>query len=163
DAKSTALCRPQSGLCDIADSCNGVSNDCPTDAVEPATTQCRAAQNACDSPEFCDGNGQCPPAAFQDADGDGIGDLCDNCRTVPNPSQADADNDGVGDACDACPNSSGTAGKAQILLSKLNSPGSEHLSFKGVLTGISGSVDPFSHGLRIVVSAQSGDLLDASI
>jgi hypothetical protein len=45
-------------------------------------------------------------SAFEDADGDGVGDGADNCKAVPNPDQVDRDGDRVGDACDNCPTTS---------------------------------------------------------
>jgi hypothetical protein len=38
--------------------------------------------------------------AYEDTDGDGIGDPADNCPTRANAGQADADEDGRGDVCD---------------------------------------------------------------
>ncbi len=68
DAKSTAVCRPATGDCDVADSCNGIDNDCPADLVAGAGTACRAAAGVCDAPEVCDGQGTaCPANAFKPA------------------------------------------------------------------------------------------------
>jgi hypothetical protein len=50
------MCRPAAGPCDVAELCDGVSLDCPPDAVAPAGTQCGLNR-------FCDGTSViCPPA-----------------------------------------------------------------------------------------------------
>ena len=54
-AKLTTECRAAVGICDIADLCDGVSDDCPTDLLYPAGTECRAATGVCDPAWFCDG------------------------------------------------------------------------------------------------------------
>ena len=43
DAKLTSECRASAGVCDVAEVCDGVADDCPADAYEPVTTECRAA------------------------------------------------------------------------------------------------------------------------
>ncbi len=59
DEKATTECRAAAGACDVAEVCDGVSNDCPTD--EKATTECRAAVGTCDVAEVCDGvSNDCP-------------------------------------------------------------------------------------------------------
>ncbi len=63
-------CRGAAGVCDVAEVCDGVSNDCPVDGK--ATTECRAAGGVCDVTEFCDGvSNDCPADALQL-----IGELC---------------------------------------------------------------------------------------
>jgi len=59
DAKSTAVCRPSSGDCDLAERCDGIGNNCPADAKRTAV--CRPAASECDQPERCDGvSNTCP-------------------------------------------------------------------------------------------------------
>src|SRR5262249_35391636 len=51
-------------ICDAAENCDGVNDDCPTDAFAPPTTICRASTlgQVCDAPEHCTGTGtSCPP------------------------------------------------------------------------------------------------------
>ena len=52
-----SVCRAAAGVCDIAETCSGSSSTCPPDAIEPATTVCRAvsAGDDCDVSENCDG------------------------------------------------------------------------------------------------------------
>lgn len=54
-------CRASAGFCDPAETCDGVSNSCPSDAREPAGVECRASAGLCDLPEVCDGaSAACP-------------------------------------------------------------------------------------------------------
>lgn len=62
DAKSTGVCRPSAGPCDLTENCNGFSNDCPADAKRPSGFVCRAAAGTCDIAEVCDGVGNDCPA-----------------------------------------------------------------------------------------------------
>src|SRR5439155_1324465 len=62
DTKSTAVCRPAAGACDVAERCDGVSDDCPADTK--STAVCRPAAGACDVAERCDGvSDECPADA----------------------------------------------------------------------------------------------------
>src|SRR5437870_2175660 len=45
DAKSRAVCRPAAGACDVAESCDGVSDACPADAK--SRVECRAKGGDC--------------------------------------------------------------------------------------------------------------------
>ncbi len=66
DAKSTAVCRPSAGVCDVAESCDGVGDDCPADGFAPASVECRASAGDCDVAESCTGaSAACPTDAFQ--------------------------------------------------------------------------------------------------
>jgi cysteine-rich repeat protein len=78
-------CRGAAGLCDLPETCDGVSQTCPADQVAPAGTSCRAPAGACDVGEVCTGTSpSCPPdLGPPDADGDGVGDLCDPCPGNP--------------------------------------------------------------------------------
>lgn len=58
-------CRASAGICDIAESCDGVSANCPADTHIASGTQCRASADACDAAETCDGvNPNCPMDTF---------------------------------------------------------------------------------------------------
>ncbi|MBI3185977.1 MAG: hypothetical protein HYZ28_27895 [Myxococcales bacterium] len=49
-------------MCDVAESCTGVSAACPADGFAPSTTVCRSSAGACDAPESCPGTSiACPP------------------------------------------------------------------------------------------------------
>lgn len=50
------VCRAASGLCDAAESCNGVDETCPADGVLAAGTSCRADSGDCDLADSCDGS-----------------------------------------------------------------------------------------------------------
>lgn len=83
DAKSTAECRASGGVCDVAESCDGVNDACPADAKSVA--QCRAAAGACDVAESCDGVSDACPA-------DALAPASTVCRTAA----------GVCDVADTC-------------------------------------------------------------
>ena len=54
---STTVCRPQAGVCDVAENCTGTSGNCPPNAFKPNGTACNDA-NSCTSPDACQ-NGVC--------------------------------------------------------------------------------------------------------
>ena len=61
-------CRPSVGICDPAETCDGVTPTCPADSFEPPTVICRAASSGelCDIDEFCDGvTADCPSDSIQ--------------------------------------------------------------------------------------------------
>src|SRR5439155_18941783 len=119
DAKSTVICRVAAGVCDIAESCNGASNDCPADAFKPATTACRAATGACDIADSCTGSGPSCPVDAKKANGVGCSedgnpcttDLCDgssnDCQHAPgNPGAVCRTAAGECDVPESCTGSS---------------------------------------------------------
>src|SRR5207247_2475970 len=60
------VCRPAAGICDVAESCNGIDAACPADAFAPASTVCRAAAGICDVAETCTGSAaECPARPVQ--------------------------------------------------------------------------------------------------
>jgi hypothetical protein len=57
------VCRPAAGPCDVAEACNGISEDCPADAFKPSTTVCHAAvTEECDVAEYCTGSSAACPS-----------------------------------------------------------------------------------------------------
>jgi formylglycine-generating enzyme required for sulfatase activity len=61
-AAAETICRPKAGECDLAERCDGVSEDCPADEVVEAGTACGSiADSICDHPDTCDGQGSCLP------------------------------------------------------------------------------------------------------
>src|SRR5206468_1232835 len=95
DVKSTAICRAAAGDCDVAESCDGVSNDCPADVLEPAGTECRPAAGDCDVPEVCTGaSTTCPSDAMKPAGTEcraaaGECDLAESCSGTSPTCPAD--------------------------------------------------------------------------
>jgi hypothetical protein len=84
-------CRASTGVCDAAESCDGVNTACPTDAFASAATQCRASTGVCDPAEFCTGSsGTCPSDSLS-----GSGTVC---RAAAGPC----------DAAESCTGSSAT-------------------------------------------------------
>ena len=58
-------CRPSSGDCDPAETCDGKATACPADALAANGTRCRGLQGQCDVAEVCDGvTTHCPADAF---------------------------------------------------------------------------------------------------
>ena len=43
------MCRPLTGPCDLAESCDGVGNDCPPDSFAPPSTVCRYVEKSVDA------------------------------------------------------------------------------------------------------------------
>ena len=162
DAKSTAVCRASAGVCDVAESCDGVSNDCPRDAFAPATTVCRPSAGTCDVAEICTGSSASCPAdtGLPDTDGDTVCDAIDNCDAIANPSQANDDSDALGDACDPCTNIVPTVpSKTKLILTKLLAPATDDkLTFKGFFTSVPTRpiIDPIANGLRVLITDSTG-------
>jgi hypothetical protein len=60
------VCRASSGPCDVAETCDGVSFDCPEDRLSASGVVCRAANGICDREEVCNGTStECPMDAFK--------------------------------------------------------------------------------------------------
>jgi hypothetical protein len=51
-------CRPSAGVCDLVETCDGMSKTCPPDSK--STAVCRPAAGECDLAESCDGGNNCP-------------------------------------------------------------------------------------------------------
>jgi alpha-tubulin suppressor-like RCC1 family protein len=56
DAKSTAECRASAGVCDVAESCDGIGNSCPNDLFKSSSVECRTSAGECDVAESCTGS-----------------------------------------------------------------------------------------------------------
>jgi hypothetical protein len=94
------VCRPAAGDCDVAETCDGTSNDCPADAFQPASTVCRAAAGEYDLAETCTGSSGTCPSDAKKASGVACtddGNLCttDTCNGTGNDCQHPAGNAGV--------------------------------------------------------------------
>ncbi len=101
-------------MCDIGESCNGVSDDCPADGFEPSSTVCRSAAGPCDVAENCTGSGDdCPadtllPSTTVCRSSTGSCDIAETCTGSSTMCPADTgapdgDGDGTCDALDDCP------------------------------------------------------------
>jgi hypothetical protein len=55
---STTVCRASAGDCDVAESCDGVSDLCPANGFAPSTTTCDDG-NFCSAEDQCNGGGLC--------------------------------------------------------------------------------------------------------
>jgi hypothetical protein len=127
------VCRGAVGVCDVAESCDGVGATCPVDVGLP------------------------------DGDGDGVCDAHDVCPLVADPGQEDDDGDGRGNACDPCTNVvPTTTAKAVLKISKLlTPPGDDRLKLKATIAGVPTlpQLDPLVQGLRVILSDAQGDSL----
>ncbi len=88
-------CRGAAGVCDVAEVCDGVSNDCPADGFFPDTEVCRGAVGLCDAVETCTGfAAYCPrdrilSASMRCRSAGGVCDVAEFCDGVSNDCPAD--------------------------------------------------------------------------
>jgi hypothetical protein len=109
------VCRPEAGACDVAETCDGVGDDCPDDVLASSDTVCRPAAGACDVAESCSGSSpECPA--------DAVSDASVTCRPAAGDCDVAEQCDGVNAACPAdafepattvCRPSSGTCDVAE--------------------------------------------------
>ena len=115
DAKSTAVCRGSTGVCDVAETCDGVGDDCPADAVAPNSTTCRPAAGVCDVAENCDGSTvNCPADSVSGAfvTCRPVAGACDVAETCDG-STANCPADTVAPATTTCRAAAGTCDVAE--------------------------------------------------
>ena len=63
--RGSKVCRNSSGVCDVAETCDGTVLTCPTDYKQPTGTVCRTSAGICDAAEVCDGaTNNCPADAL---------------------------------------------------------------------------------------------------
>ncbi|HJQ97395.1 MAG TPA: hypothetical protein VJ826_03720, partial [Candidatus Polarisedimenticolaceae bacterium] len=105
------VCRTSAGICDVPESCDGVSPFCPADGFA-AGGVCRASTDACDPAETCSGaSAECPADAIATAGtvcrapagGCDVAEICDGASTAcPADAIATAGTEcrGVAGACD---------------------------------------------------------------
>ena len=98
----TDICRTDAGDCDVAETCTGTSDTCPTDAFEPNNTPCASDAQFCTGAETCQtgactsGGNPCSINFFCD---EGV-DACINSREV----QCDEDNANPANSTDTIAN-----------------------------------------------------------
>lgn len=65
---SGAICRSATGVCDVAEKCDGASTACPDDSLAQTTTVCRPSTGPNDPADFCNGVSatQCPDVKNQE-------------------------------------------------------------------------------------------------
>jgi uncharacterized delta-60 repeat protein len=123
-------CREAVDVCDLPESCDGVSGDCPTDAKLP------------------------------DGDADTVCDLIDICPLDPDPEQEDGDGDGPGDACDPCTNGLGVVKPKLKITKFTTGAGDDTFGFGGTLDFASApALSPAAQGVRILLEDGNGELL----
>src|SRR6185436_12740946 len=57
-----AVCRVSAGVCDVQETCTGLSGTCPADAFASTSTVCRGSAGVCDPAENCTGSSAACPA-----------------------------------------------------------------------------------------------------
>ncbi len=88
------VCRAATDVCDLAETCDGVADACPTDAKAAKSVVCRASAGACDVAEACDGmSDACPADVKMEASVvcRAAADVCDTAETC----------DGLSNGCPA--------------------------------------------------------------
>ncbi len=89
------VCRVSVGACDVAETCDGVSDACPADAHVPGGTVCRASAGVCDIAETCDGASPLCPTNVVAAGGtvcrakNGVCDAAELCNGVSSACPVD--------------------------------------------------------------------------
>ncbi len=84
-ATSATVCRMAAGTCDQVETCDGVSDSCPTDRFVSSGTPCRPVAGLCDVAESCSGMAAACPADQFVASGTvcraaaGVCDVADTC------------------------------------------------------------------------------------
>jgi hypothetical protein len=119
-------CRPANGVCDSAESCTGLSADCPIDGFLSSLTQCRGSNGVCDPSENCTGlSGDCPINAFLSSAtecraANGVCDAAENCTGSSADCPIDAflssamECRAANGVCDAAENCTGSSGDCPI-------------------------------------------------
>ena len=88
------VCRSAAGVCDIQDTCDGTSIECPADAKQPTSMVCRKSAGVCDIQETCDGKSNDCPADKKQPNSY-------VCSKKSGSCDVDVKCDGSGDACPA--------------------------------------------------------------
>jgi hypothetical protein len=90
--QSGLACRPATGTCDVAESCNGAQAGCPADGFVVASSICRPVAGGCDVEEQCTGAGPDCPAEVLVASGT-------VCRALTSACDLTESCDGTSPAC----------------------------------------------------------------
>lgn len=100
-------CKAASGVCDLAETCDGVSVACPANVTKPDGTSCANA-NVCDGSEVCKG-GTCTagtPLSCDDKNDCTVDLACDSATGCQHTAKADGtacnDNDACNGTSDTC-------------------------------------------------------------
>ncbi len=135
------MCRAAAGVCDLAETCDGVANTCPADAK--STAVCRAAAGICDVTDSCDGVGDNCPADVLQPNGTSCADgfYCNGAETcqagscVDNPDPCVICDEGadicLNEFCGLSPQPScRTAAKTLLLIKNKDNDGRDKLIWK---------------------------------
>ncbi|MDC0292655.1 hypothetical protein OAL29_01985, partial [Candidatus Binatia bacterium] len=107
------VCRGSAGVCDVAETCDGLVGACPADEFLAATETCRGEAGICDAAETCTGSSATCPSDDKKSAGTECrakGDTCDVAETCDGTSD-DCPADGYADSGTQC---RGTAGVCDV-------------------------------------------------
>ena len=95
-----ATCRGVADVCDVAETCTGVSTICPADGFAPTSVVCRTSAGECDPADTCTGSGPACPADAKSPGGtpcstDGNACTVDECNGTNDACQHPAGNPGA--------------------------------------------------------------------
>lgn len=88
------VCRTATGVCDVAETCNGTDDFCPADSFAPFNTPCASDGNVCTN-DVCNGGGSCAHPGNSASCDDGnvctVGDTCYAGSCYGGAAQLDCD------------------------------------------------------------------------
>lgn len=146
------ICRPASGLCDVAETCSGSSSACPPDVLAASGKSCLDDGNVCTS-DVCDGAGTCmhPNNSV----------TCDDGRFCNGSDSCSGGTCSV-HAGDPCEGGSECAGSCDELIDSCNAPAGSPCQDDGsvcsddVCDGSGACIHPAAHG-GVLCRAAAGD------
>ncbi len=173
------VCRSTSAgdVCDVPETCDGVSGECPADAVVAAGTVCRTGVDLCDADETCDGIGKdCPadelsPAGTVCRSAAGVCDVAETCSGASAACPSDAKSTGV------CRTAAGSCDVAEVCDGVGNDCPADGVEAAGVVCRAAAGIcdveetcdgatagcpaDAFEPATVVCRAASSGDVCDA--
>ncbi len=169
-ANAGVVCRPSTGVCDVADSCDGVNLGCG-DAVASSTTVCRPSVGLCDAEETCTGSSpSCPGDRVASSsvvcrDASGLCDKAEKCTGASAVCPADLAADkgtlcraasGVCDVAETCTGASTSCPSDAFATGSVCRPASGACDVAETCAGDSAGCPPDGFAVGAVCRAASG-------